>query len=52
MNAKSAQLLSIELEFNLIKTKRVKPKFLNHQTVQIGDLFTIRKTSDPQTILE
>ena len=31
----------VKLEFNLIKTKRIKAKFLNHQTVQIGQLLTI-----------
>jgi len=42
----------VKLEFNLIKTKRVKAKFLNHQTVQIGQLFTIIQNNDQQVIIE
>ena len=36
---KSPQLLG-KLKFNLIKTKRVKAKFLKNQTVQIGNQYT------------
>ena len=42
----------VKLEFNLIKTKRVKAKFINHQTVQIGQLFTIMQNNDQQAIIE
>ena len=42
----------VKLEFNLIKTKRIKAKFLNHQTVQIGQLLTIMQKNDQQAIIE
>ena len=42
----------VKLNFNLIKTKRVKAKFLNHQTIQIGKFFTIMQNNDQQTIIE
>ncbi len=42
----------VKLNFNLIKTKRVKAKFLNQQTVQIGKFFTIMQNNDQQTIIE
>lgn len=42
----------VKLNFNLIKTKRVEAKFLNHQTVQIGKFFTIMQNNDQQTIIE
>ena len=42
----------VKLNFNLIKTKRVKAKFLNHQTIQIGKFFPIMQNNNQQTIIE
>jgi len=42
----------VKLEFNLIKTKGIKAKFLNHQMVQVGQLLTIMQKNDQQAIIE
>ena len=42
----------VKLEFNLIKTKQIKAEFLNQQTVQIGQLFTIMQNNNQQAIIE